>query len=146
MPPNPLTKFEIQKYYENEPRFNGVCCGDKWPKIKDGVYIINLDECSDIGTYWVALWVNKNNNVTCFNSFEVEHIPKEIKTLIGIQNIKTNIFRIQVYDWIKCWYFCVGFIDFILTGKTLTQYINLFSPNNFKKNDDIVLNYFMGYI
>ena len=82
MPPNPLTNFEIQKYYENEPRFNGVCSRDKWPKRKDGVYIINLDECSDIGTYWVALWVNNNNNVTCFNSFKVQNIfQKTLKHL-----------------------------------------------------------------
>ena len=123
---NPLTNFEIQKYYENEPWLNGLCCRDKWPKIKDGVYIINLDECSNIKTYWVALWVNNNNNVTCLNSFGVEHIPKEIKTLIGNKNIKTNIFRIQAYDWIMCWYFWGGFIDFILTGKTLTLYTNPF--------------------
>ena len=77
MPPNPLTSFEIQKYYENERRFNGVCPRDIWPKIKDRVYIKNLDECSDIGTYWVALWVNNNNNVTSFNSFEVANILRK---------------------------------------------------------------------
>ena len=65
MPPHPLTNFEIQKYYQNEPRFNGVYSRDNLPKIKDGAYIINLDEYSDIGTYWVALWVN-NNNVSFF--------------------------------------------------------------------------------
>ena len=60
--------------------------------------------------------------------------------------IKTNIFRIQAYDSIMCRYFCIGFIDFMLAGKTLTEYANLFSPNNFKKNDDIILNYFMSNI
>ena len=89
--PHPLTNFEIQKYYENEPRFNGVSSRDDLLKIKHGAYIINLDEYSDIGTYWVALHVN-NNNVTYFDSFRVEHIPKEI---IWNKNIKTNIFRIQ---------------------------------------------------
>ena len=78
MPPYPLTNFEIQKY-QNEPRFNGVY-SRYLPKIKDGAYIINLDEYSDIGTHWVALWVN-NNNVTYFDSFGIEHIPKEIKNL-----------------------------------------------------------------
>ena len=78
MSPHPLTNFEIQKYYQNEPRFNGVYSRDNLPnKIKDGAYIINLDEYSDIGTYWVSLYVS-NNNVTYFDSFEVEHIPKEI--------------------------------------------------------------------
>ena len=75
----------------------------------------------------------QNNNVTYFDSFGVEHIPKEIKTFISNKNMKTNIFRIQAYDSIMCVYFCIGFIDFILAGKTLTDFINLFSPNNFKK-------------
>ena len=72
--------------------------------MKDGAYIINLDEYSDIGTHWVALWVN-NNNVTYFDSFGVEHIPKEIIKFIENRNIKTNIFRIQAYDSIMCGYF-----------------------------------------
>ena len=137
--------FEIQKYYQNEPIFNGVYSRDNLPKIKDGAYIINLDEFSDIGTHWVALYV-QNKNVTYFNSFGVEHIPKEIRTFIRNKNITTNIFRIQAYDSIMCGYFCIGFIDFMLAGKTLTEYTNLFSPNNFKKNDDIILNYFMNNI
>ena len=79
MLPHPLTNFEIQKYYKNEPKFNGVYSRDNLPnKIKDGAYIINLDEYSDIGTHWVALYVY-NNNVTYFDSFGVEHITKEIK-------------------------------------------------------------------
>ena len=68
MPPHPLTNFEIQKYYQNEPRFNCVYSRDDLPRIKDGAYIVNLDEYSDIGTYWVALWV-QNNDVTYFDSF-----------------------------------------------------------------------------
>ena len=75
MPPHPLTNFEIQKYYQNESRFNSVYSRDNLPKIKDGAYIINLDEYSDIGTHWVALYV-QNNDVTYFDSFGVEHIPK----------------------------------------------------------------------
>ena len=146
MPPHPLTNFEIQSYYKKETKFNGVYSRDNLPKIKDGAYIINLDEYSDIGTHWVSLWVNDNNNVTYFDSFGVEHIPKEIKAFIKIKNIKTNIFRIQAYDSIMCGYFCIGFIDFMLKGKTLTEYTNLFSPNDFKKNDDIILNYFMSNI
>ena len=101
MPPHPLTNFEIQKYYQNEPRFNGVYSRDNLPKIKDGAYVINLDEYSDIGTHWVALYV-QNNNVTYFDSFGVKHIPKEIKEFVKNTNIKTNIFRIQAYDSIMC--------------------------------------------
>ena len=63
MPPYPLTNFEIQKYYHNQPRFNGVYSRDNLPKVKDGAYVINLDEYSDIGTHWVALYV-QNNDVT----------------------------------------------------------------------------------
>ena len=132
MPPHPLTNFEIQKYYKNEPRFNGVYSRDNLPKIKDGAYIINLDEYSDIGTHWVALYV-QNNNVTYFDSFGVEHILKEIKAFIDNKHIKTNIFRMQAYDSIMCGYFCIDFIGFMLAEKTLTEFTNLFSPNNFKK-------------
>ena len=132
------------KYYKSESRFNGVYSGDNSPnKIKDGAYVINLDEYSDIGNHWVALYV-KSNDVTYFDSFGVEHIPKEIIKFIINKNIKTNSFRIQAYDSIMCGYFCIAFIDFMFKGKTLTEYTNLFSRNNFKKNDDTVLNYFMN--
>ena len=143
MLPHPLTNFEIQKYYENEPRFNGVYSRDNLPnKIKDGEHVINLDEYSDIGTHWVSLYMN-NNGVTYFNSFGVEHIPKEIKKFIGSKNVMAHIFRIQAYDSIMCRYFCIGFIELMFEGKSLTDFTNLFSPNNFKKNDNTILNYFM---
>ena len=71
IPPHPLTNFEIQKYYKNEPRFNGVYSRDNLSKIKDGAYLINLDEYSEIGTHWVALCVQNNNNVIYFYSFGV---------------------------------------------------------------------------
>ena len=81
--------------------------------------------------------------VTRFDSFRVEHIPKEIKTFIDNKNIKTIILRMLAYDSMGR-YFCIGFIDFMLEKKTLTGFTNLFFPNNFfKKNDDIFLNYFM---
>ena len=60
------------------------------------------------------------------------------------KNIKTNIFRTQAYDSIMCGYFCIEFIDFMFKGKSLTDYANLFSPNDFKKNDDTILKYFMN--
>ena len=102
MPSHRLTNFEVQKYYQNEPRFNSVYSGDNWPKIKDGAYVISLDEYSDIGTHWVALYMS-NNDVTYFDSFGVEHIPKEIKAFIDRSlSITTNIFRIQGYDSIMC--------------------------------------------
>ena len=131
------------KNYENESRFNGVYSRDNLSKIKDGTHIINLYKYSDIGTHWVVLWVN-NNIVTYFDSFGVEHIPKEIIQFIENRNIKTNIFRIQAYDSKICGYICIGFIDFIFKGKGLSQYENLFSPNDFKRNDDTILSYFMN--
>ena len=80
MPPHPLTNFEIPQYYQDEPRFNGVYSRDNLPKIKYGAYVINFDEYSDTGTHQVALYLHSvhNNDVTYFDSFGVEHIPKEI--------------------------------------------------------------------
>ena len=75
-------------------------------------------------------------------SIVLEHIPKEIKTFINNENTKTNILRIQAYYSVMCGYFCLGFIDFMFKGKTLTEFTNLFSPNSFEKNDDIILSFF----
>ena len=98
MPPHPLTNFEIQKYYQNKPLFNGVYSRYNLSvKIKDGAYLINLNEYSDTGTHWVALYV-QNDDVTYFDSV----FPKEIKTFISHENIKTNILRIQAYDSTMC--------------------------------------------
>ena len=153
--PHPLTNFEIQEYYQNEPRFNGVFCRDNLPNnntntttttttnnnnnnnnnnsnnnnnnnnnsnnnnnnIKKGAYVINLDEYRDIGTHWVALYVN-NKTIIYFYSFGVERIPKEIMKFIGNKNIITNVFRIQAYDSIMCGYFCIGFINFMFNGNS----------------------------
>ena len=146
MPPHPLTNFKIQKYYKNEPRFNGVYSRNNLPKkIKDGAYIINLDEYADLGTHWIAFFCKKNE-IVYFDSFGVEHIPEEVKEFIeefpGNKNVKANIFRIQENHSIMCGYFCIGFIDFMLAGKKLTDYTNLFSPYDFKKNDSIILSHF----
>ena len=80
--PHPLTNFEIQKYYENESRFNGVFSRDNLPKkIKDGAYVINLDWYADTGRHWIALFCNRNG-IVYFNSFGVEHVPEDIKEFI----------------------------------------------------------------
>ena len=70
------------------------------------------------------------NNVIYFESFGVEHIPKEIKKFIDQSTFLTNIFRIQAYDSIISGYFCIGFIDFMRKGKSLTDFYNFFSPND----------------
>ena len=93
MQPHPLTNFEIQKYYHNLRRFNVLYSRDNLPKIKHGAYVINLDEYSDVGTRWIALCI-LNNDFTYFDTFGVEHTPKEIKAFMVIKTQKTNIFRI----------------------------------------------------
>ena len=87
------------------------------------------------------MYVN-NKTIIYFDSFEVEHIPKEIMKFIARKKIITNIYRIQAYHSITCGYFCIGFINFMFNGNSLTDYTNLFSPSDFNKNDDIILNYF----
>ena len=133
LPPHPLTNFEIQEYYQNEPRFNGVFSRDNLPNnIKHGAYVINLDEYHDIGTHYVALYVN-NKTITYFDSFGVAHIPREIMKFIAHKKIISNIYIIQAYDSIMCDYFCIGFINLCLMDKSLTDCTNLLSPNDFKK-------------
>ena len=127
MPLHPPTNFEIQKYYQNEPRFNGVYSRNNLSKkIKDWTYVINLDEYVDVGTHWIALFCNRSE-IVYFNSFGVEHVPEEIKELIGNKNIKANIFWVQANNSIMCGYFCIGFIDFMLACKKLTDFTSMFS-------------------
>ena len=141
-PTTSTTNFEIKDYYEKELRFNGVYSRDNLPKtIKNGAYVVNLDEYADVGTHWIGLSL-KNNKVIYFDSFGVEHVPKEIKKIIVHKNIKTNIFIIQVDNSIMCGYFCIGFIDFMFANKTLIDFTTLYSPYDFKKNDKIILYYF----
>ena len=147
LPFHPLTNIEISEYYSNEPRFNGVYSRYNLPKItKKGAYVINLDEYENTGTHWMALFI-KTNEVIYFDSFDIEHIPKEINKFIrskelgsavgNNKKIKANIFRTQAYDSIMCGCFCIEFINYVLKGKTL-DYTNLFSPNDFKKNDRVI--------
>ena len=138
IPFHPLTNIEISEYYSNEPRFNGVYLRDNLPKtIKKGAYIINLDEYENTGSHWIALFL-KTNEAIYFDSFGIEHIPNEINKFIGNKNIISNIFRIQAYDSIMCRYFCIECINYMPKGKTLLDYTNLFSPNDFKKNDRVI--------
>ena len=67
-----------------------------------------------------------------------EHIPNEINKFIGNKSIKSNIFRLQAYDSIMCRYYCIEFVNYMIKGKTLLDYTNLFSLNDFKKNDQII--------
>ena len=138
LPFHPLPNIEISASYKNEPRFNGVYSRNNLTnKIKKGAFGINLDEYENTGTHWVSLFV-KTNEVIYFDSFGIEHIPKEINKFIGNSDIKSNIFRIQAYDSIMCRYFCIEFINYMLKVKTLLDYTNLFFSNDFKKNDRVI--------
>ena len=101
-------------------------------KIKDGAYVVNLDEYVDVGTHWIALFC-KRNEIVYFDSFGVEHVPKEIKEFVENKNIRANIFQVQSNNSIMCGYFCIRFIDFMLAGKKLTDFTSLFSPYDFEK-------------
>ena len=157
MPFHPLTNIEISEYYKNEPRFNGIYSRNNLPnKIKKGAYIINLNKYENTGTHWVSLFVKPKYTVY-FDSFGVEHIPKEINKFIRSKElgpavgndqsssakardkkIKASIFRIQAYDSIMCGYFCIEFINYMLKCKTLLDYTYLFSRNDFKMNDRVI--------
>ena len=133
MPTHTLKDFEIENYYENKARFNGVYSKNNLPKkIKDEAYIINLDEYADEdeGTHWIALSCNRRRH------------SEEIKEFIGNKSIIANIFRVQANSSVLCQYFCIGFIDFMLAGEKLTDFTNLFSPYDLKKNDNTILSYF----
>ena len=106
--PHSLTSFEKQKYCQNEATFCGVYSRNNISKLKDGQYVVNLDEYKSIWTHWVALNVNAKN-VIYFDSFGIEHIP----IFIGKKNITKNVYRIQAYNLIMCEYFCIVFIDFM---------------------------------
>ena len=139
--PHPSTNFEIQKHYQSQPKFNGAFSRNNLSKIKVGTYVINLDEYESIGNQRNTLYANAKN-VTYFDSFGVEHIPKEVRKFIGNKNIIRSIYTIQTEDSLMCEYFCIRFIDFMLKGKSLLEYTNLFSRNEYKMNDKIILKYF----
>ena len=116
-----LSNFEITNSFNYIPRFNGVFSKNDLPGMKDGMYVINLDDLHFIG---------------------IEYIPQEILNKIKDKSITHNIFRIQENESLMCGFYCIAFIEYMLAGKTLLDYTNLFSPNNYKKNDKIIYKYF----
>ena len=103
MPPHPLTIFEIQKHYENEPRFNGVFSRNNLSKkIKDGTYVINLDEYADVVIHWNALFCNRSETVY-FDSFGVEYVHEKIKEFVRNKNIIANIFQVKASNSVMYW-------------------------------------------
>ena len=128
--------MKYKKYYQNQLKFNGAYSRNNSAKIKYGAYVINLDECKSIGTLWIDWYVNSNNatasyNGTTLTTSELNTVQKKFK---NSQETKiSKIYRIQAYDSKMCWYFWIEFSDFILKGKSLLDYINLFYPNEMNK-------------
>ena len=108
-------------------------------------YVINHDDFKSMGIHWIALYVNANKAVS-FDIFGVEHVSKEIKNFLGNKNITTNIFRIKAYNSVTYGYFCIGFINFTLKAKSLVEHTNLFSPDDYGKNDKIIDKIILKYI
>ena len=124
---HPLSNFEIQKYYQNETRLNGVYLRDTLSNINGEAYVINIGENNEFGTHWIALycWRSKvtrpqqlKNSVVSFDSFGVDHLPKGFMAFIRLQNIITNIFRVEAHDPIMWRYFFTRFVNYMLSGKT----------------------------
>ena len=130
MSPHPLTNLEIQKH-QDQPKFNGVYPRNNLSKIKDGEYIINLDEYESIGTHWIALYANAKN-VTYFDSFAVEHIPKEIKNFIGNKKYYNKYLQSTSIRFNNVWIFLYQ----------IYWNTKLFFPNDYEKNYKMMLKYF----
>ena len=111
------------------------------PRLKDGAYVINLDNKNSKETQLVSLFVNKNIAIY-FDSFGIEYIPEEVLNKIKDKSITHNTYRIQDNESNTCGFYCLAFIKYMLTRTNLLDYTNLFSPNDYKKNDKIVYKYF----
>ena len=122
-------------------RFNSFFSRNNLPRIKDGAYVINLDDKNIKVTHWVSLFIDRNIAVY-LDSFGIEYIPLEVLNKIRDKSITRNIFRIQDNESILCGFYCITFIEYMLAGKTLLDYTNLFSSNDYKKNDKIICKYF----
>ena len=93
----------------------------------------------------MAVFCNRSE-IVYFDRFGVEHVPEEIKEFVGNKDITANTFRVQANNSVTCGYFCIGFIDFMLAGKKLTDFTSMFSPFDFKENDNIILSSKMNKI
>ena len=139
---HPLIIFQVQEYYQNEPRFNGVSSRNNLPKkIKDGAYVMNLNEQQMQAHIGLLYFVTKVKLFNC-EIFGVEHVPEEIKEFVGNKSIIANIFRVQASNSVMCGYFSKGFIDFMLAGKKFIDFTIMFSAYDFDKNEQVISNYF----
>ena len=112
------------------------------PTTKDEVYVINLDDKNSKGTQWFSLFLNRNRAVY-FDSFGIKYIPPEVLKKIKDKSITHNIrTTYEDNESIVCGFYCIAFIEYMLAEKTLLDYTNLFSLNDYKKNDKIIYKYF----
>ena len=118
VPLQPLSNIKITKHFSHKPRFNGIFSRNNLSRIKDGPYVINLDDKNSKATHWVSLFINRNT-VVYFDSFGIEYIPQEVLNKIRDKSITHNIFSIQNNDSIICRFYCIDFIAYMLAGKTL---------------------------
>lgn len=138
LPLHALTNFEIIEYYSGDDRFNGVYSRDELPgRIKNGAYVINLDDLGAPGTHWVVVYCN-GNGVTYFESFAVGHILKEFKFFVKSKKITSNIYRLQHYYSIMCGYYCIAFIDHMFGGDNLQSFNKFLSPTDFDLKDKFI--------
>ena len=127
-----LNNIEITNHFKYEPRFNGVFSRNNLPKIKDGEYVINLDDKNSKVIHWVSLVIDRNG-AAYFDSFRIEYIPQEVLNKIKEKSITHNIFRIKDNEFIMRGFCSITFIEYMIAGKTLLDYTNLFSLNDHKK-------------
>ena len=137
---HPLSNIEITNYSNYEPKFNGIFSRNILLRINDGLYVINLDDKKSKGTHWVSLFIDRNLALY-FDSFGNEYIPLDVLNKIRNKSITHNIFRILDNESIIFGFYCIAFIEYMLSGKTLLDYTNFFSPNDYKKNDKIIYKY-----
>ena len=119
--------MKVIKYFNYKAKFNGVFSRNNLHRIKDGAYVINLNDKQSKGTHWASLFIDKSTTVY-FDSFGIEYIPNKIKD----KSIIHNIFRIQSDNTIMCGFYYIAFIEYMIAGKGLLDYTNLFSPNDYK--------------
>ena len=105
------------------------------------MYVLNLHGKKTKGTHWVSLFIDRNTAV-CFDSFGIEYIPQEVLNKVRDKSITLNIFRIQDNESIMCGFYCIALIEYMLAGKSLLDYTNLFSLNQCTKNDKMIYKHF----
>ena len=136
-----MSTIEISNNFHWNPRFNGVFSRNNLFWIRDEAFAINLEDKQSKETYWVSSVIDRNSTVY-LDSFGVEYFPQEVLNKIRDKSITHNIFRIESDGSIMCGFYCIGFIEYILAEKTLLDYANLFSPNDYEKNGKSIRKFF----